>query len=364
MTRRNPIWSVLGTGVVGLVVLVVLGELTGHPLFLGYVETGSMDPVIAPGDGFIALSPMVTAPAGVGDLVVFESETNEVTLTVHRIVDETPEGYITKGDNSTFTDQASGEPPVATPQIVGKPLAVGGEVVTIPGYGGFVTGVQGGLQRGIERLGLGRYPGAQIALLLLIVGLGFIALAIGYDVVVEEGRQTTRQSSRSEVRGWVILVVVLVIVALPVVTFMTVPSGTTQVTILSSDSDGRPGAIEPGTDRTVPIGVTNTLYVPKVVILEAPGSGATLSETVLVVPHNASASTNYTVTAPAEPGRYARFRTEAHYPYVMPVGLLERLHGISPAVAIAGVTGVVLTPIIVMFYLFVGFQAIPLREIG
>jgi len=106
--------------------------------------------------------------------------------------------------------------------------------------------------------------------------------------------------------------------------------------------------------------VTNTLYVPKVVILEAPGSGATLSETVLVVPHNASASANYTVTAPAEPGRYARFRTEAHYPYVMPVGLLERLHGISPA----GVTGVVLTPIIVAFYLFVGFQAIPLREIG
>jgi len=244
MTRRNPIWSVLGTGVVGLVVLVVLGELTGHPLFLGYVETGSMDPVIAPGDGFIALSPMVTAPAGVGDLVVFESETNEVTLTVHRIVDETPEGYITKGDNSTFTDQASGEPP---PQIVGKPLAVGGEVVTIPGYGGFVTGVQGGLQRGIERLGLGRYPGAQIALLLLIVGLGFIALAVGYgyDVVVEEGRQTTRQSSRSEVRGWVILVVVLVIVALPVVTFMTVPSGTTQVTILSSEAGRGPSSRAP-----------------------------------------------------------------------------------------------------------------------
>jgi hypothetical protein len=48
----------------------------------------------------------------------------------------------------------------------------------------------------------------------------------------------------------------------------------------------------------------------------------------------------------------------------MPVGLLERLHGISPAVAIAGVTGVVLTPIVVVFYLFVGFQAIPLREVS
>ncbi len=362
MGVRSWVWR-LGLVVVVLsVITVVLGELTGHPLFLGYVQTPSMDPVIAPGDGFVALSPLVTPPPGQGDLIVFESQTQEVDLTVHRIVGETEEGFITRGDNSTFTDQDAGEPPVSTQRIVGQPLVLGDNPVTIPGYGPFVVGVQNGLQSLIEQVGLGRYPGARIAVALLLVGLAMVAGGTAYDLLASEGRSVARSTGRSAIDSRLLLLALLILIAVPVVTFMTLPSETNQVTIMSSETASGPGVFPPGTQQTVEFEVTNTQYVPKVIVVGAPGDGASVSEPVLTVGHGERATTNYTVSVPPDAGRYIRFRSQHHYPHLLPLGVILWLHGVSPTLATLVLMGVVLLPVAVLFWLLVGFRPIHLRS--
>ncbi len=56
-------------------------------------------------------------------------------LTTHRVVGETEQGYITRGDANPFTDQDGAEPPVTESQIVAVAWQPSGQVVTIPNFG-------------------------------------------------------------------------------------------------------------------------------------------------------------------------------------------------------------------------------------
>lgn len=361
MRIRVWFWRILLAMTVCLVVLVVLGTVTGHPLFLGYVETASMDPTISPGDGFIALSPIVTAPPSQGDIVVFESQTEEVELIAHRIVGRTEEGFITQGDNNSFTDQDRGEPPVQEAQIAGQPLTIGGTLVTIPEYGVFTVTVQSWLQSAVFLLGLGRYPGATVALAVLILGVGAIFAGSMLELLSTEGRKATRAPRRQTIDTRLLFTVVLLLVALPVTTFMTLPAETTELTILSASSASGPGVFEPGEERTTSFSVENTQFVPKVIILESQGTGVAVSKSVLTVAHGEEASTNLTVTAPPTEGRYVRIYGQYHYPQLLPADMIYRLHRVSPAAAIGVLTGLIVGPIAALFWLLVGFRKVPLR---
>src|SRR6056297_2525566 len=115
-------------GLVALVGLLVVGHVLGVPLGLGYVETGSMEPTIDAGDGFVAVPAAVAGPVDEGDVVVYDAQEIEGGgLTTHRVVEETDHGYVTRGDANPFTDQDGGEPHVTDGQIVAKAWQVNGE---------------------------------------------------------------------------------------------------------------------------------------------------------------------------------------------------------------------------------------------
>jgi len=118
--------SALGSGatliLVVFVVAMILGQLLGQPILLGFVLTGSMDAEpanMAPGDGFVAIPPVFVDDIETGDVVTFNArELQGGGLTTHRVVGQTEEGYITRGDANPFTDQDGPEPPVREAQIV------------------------------------------------------------------------------------------------------------------------------------------------------------------------------------------------------------------------------------------------------
>ncbi|MFB6362049.1 MAG: signal peptidase I, partial [Halobacteriales archaeon] len=125
-----------------LVVTLVAGQLLGQPILLSYVETGSMEPQLQPGDGFIAIPIWAAGPIEEGDVIVFDAqEIHDGGLVTHRVVDVTDRGFITKGDANPFTDQDGREPPVQRPQVVAKAFQINGEVVAIPALGAVVIAI-------------------------------------------------------------------------------------------------------------------------------------------------------------------------------------------------------------------------------
>ncbi|MFC6729097.1 signal peptidase I, partial [Natronoarchaeum mannanilyticum] len=134
------------TALLVVVAALVVGQLLGQPILLGYVATDSMEPTMDAGDGFIAIPSPLAGDVSEGDVVVFEAEQlHGGGLTTHRVVGETDRGYVTKGDANPFTDQDGGEPPVSDQQIVAEALQINGEVVVIPHLGTAVMGIQSGV---------------------------------------------------------------------------------------------------------------------------------------------------------------------------------------------------------------------------
>lgn len=98
-----------------MIVLIsfIFGSLFGQPVLLSYVETGNMEPTMAPSEGFVALPPGVTGETEVGDVIVFQAEEIQGGgLTTHRVVGETEQGFITKGDANPFVNQDDQGPPI------------------------------------------------------------------------------------------------------------------------------------------------------------------------------------------------------------------------------------------------------------
>lgn len=131
---------------VGLFVVVFVGQLVGQPVGIAYVDSGSMEPTMTAGDAFIAVPSILTPAPEVGEIITYDAETmNGGGLTTHRVHDKVETGYITKGDANLFTDQGAGEPPVTADQIVAEPLQIGPLVVVIPYLGTVIGMLQGAI---------------------------------------------------------------------------------------------------------------------------------------------------------------------------------------------------------------------------
>jgi signal peptidase len=61
MDIRRSLSTAVEAALVILVFSLVLGVVLGQPVLLSYVETGSMEPTLNPGDRFVAVT---TADAG------------------------------------------------------------------------------------------------------------------------------------------------------------------------------------------------------------------------------------------------------------------------------------------------------------
>ncbi|WP_144924100.1 signal peptidase I [Halorubrum salsamenti] len=348
MSLKRTLSITLQVAAVLVVASLIVGQYLGQPVLLSYVETGSMQPVLNPGDGFIAIPAPLAGGIGVGDVVTFDAQEIEGGgLTTHRVVEETERGYVTRGDNNPFTDQDGGEPVVQEADIVAKALTVGGSVVVIPHLGTVAMGFQSALDSVQTWLavtfGVRSLQGTQ-GLAYILFALSGVAYAV--DWYLDRGSRETRERDRSRDDGTSVFAIVGVLALVLMATAtaaMVVPAGSQEYGVVSAEFESEdPTVIERGTSQQLEYVVPNAGLVPVYAYVTPQSPGVDVEPERVAVGGRSEASTTVTLTAPDETGYYRLFVTEHRYLAVLPAGVIDELYGVhpwAPLVAIDGLLG-------------------------
>ncbi|MFB6096907.1 MAG: signal peptidase I [Haloferacaceae archaeon] len=312
-------------GLVGVLVLLLVATApTGAPVQLSYVYSDSMEPTIGVNDGYVVV------PAG--DVVTFWSPERDAYVT-HRVVRETDDGFVTKGDNNPSTDQAAGYPPVSRDQVQGRVLTVRGEPFVIPALGAAVAFVR-----------------ANASVLLALVFAGGALLRL---------RTSVARPSRDVVRVRDLALVVFLVGFGVAAGFPVYASTSQDVSVVAVDSPAvaaGPSAVLVGSTADVRYEIRQPAHplTTRVVAVD----GATVTGTTRT-------ATNLTVTATVPPrsetGPVPIHVTVAQYPSVLPTPTLTRLHGIHPLAAGVVTAATIFAPLWLLFRLAVD-GAEPLRR--
>jgi len=348
MSIKRTLSVALQVAAVLVVLSLVVGQLLGQPILLSYVETGSMQPTLDPGDGFVAIPAQIAGGIGPGDVVTFDAqEIQGGGLTTHRVVEETERGYVTRGDNNPFTDQDGGEPIVQDVDVVAKALQVGGGVVVIPHLGTAAMGFQSALQSVQTQLavtfGVRSLQGTQ-GLAYIIFGLSAVAYAVDWYLNAGTRDRETRDRSRDDGTSVLAILGALALVLMATATAaMVVPAGTQEYGVVSAEFESEnPTVIESGTSQELEYVVPNAGLVPVYAYVTPSSPGVDVDPQWLSVGSRGEASTTVTLSAPDETGYYRLFVVEHRYLAVLPPGVVDELYGVhpwAPLVAINGLLG-------------------------
>jgi signal peptidase len=370
MTPRRALTLTGEVAVVLVVVALAAGQVLGYPVLLGYVETGSMEPTLEPGDGFVSVPAPLAGDVEEGDVVVFRAEELQGGgLTTHRVVGETERGFVTRGDANPFTDQDGEEPPVKRAQIVAHALQVNGEVVVIPNLGTGVTALQGAIaetqRRAAVLTGSRSLLGAQ-GLTYLLFGLS--ALLYVVDLLLADDRDRGRSRSRERESGVSPGLVVAVLAGVLVVSAtaaMVVPAGTEQFGVVSAEfGSENPTVIRQGETSTFDYRVANGGLVPVVSYLEPASDGVAVDPARLQVGGRGEATADLTLSAPDETGYYRRYVTEHRYLLVLPVPVVDTLYDLHPWLPIVAVDALLASVVAVLGWGLLGGRRVRVRSRG
>jgi signal peptidase len=348
MPLRGTVTRAVELLAVIVVLSLVVGQALGTPVGLSYVETGSMEPTLEPGDGFVAVPAELAGPVEEGDVVVFRAqEIQGGGLTTHRVVGETERGYVTRGDANPFTDQDGDEPPVKEAQVVAVAFQPGGQVVAIPGLGAAVEGTQAALET-VQRVLAGLFGTRALLGAQGLAYLFFAVTALWYVVGewrAREGRD--RDRSRSRTAGLdprLIAAAFALLLVAGATAAMVAPAGTQEYTIVSAAFESeQPTVIPTGESNDIPYRVPNGGFVPVVAYLEPASDGVDATPEQVRVPPRSVANATLTLQAPPETGAYRRYVVEHRYLAVLPTSTIDalyRVHPWAPIVVIDALLGV------------------------
>ncbi|MEF8812488.1 MAG: signal peptidase I [Halovenus sp.] len=358
MGLRHYAWVAIQVVAVVVVIALIVGQVLGQPLLLSYVSSGSMEPTMSAGDGFVALPPAIAGSVGVGDVVVYEAQQVEGGgLTTHRVVDETERGFITRGDANPFTDQDSGEPPVQNAEIVAVAWQPTGSVLTIPHLGTVVEGIQSVLAS-LQRL-LAQVFGTTA--LLGSQGLGYLLFGLSIALYLllgwlEDDRRRDRERSRDTGTDTRVIALGLALLVMSGATAaMVIPGGTQEYGIVSAEFDSdNPTTIRQGTSDTLPYTVGNGGFVPTVVFLEPGGDDVAAEPSQMTVPGGGIANATVTITTPPETGFYRYFVTEHRYLQLLPPSVIAALYEIHPWLPLLAINALVGLPFYLLTIVLLG----------
>lgn len=364
---RTYATTALTVAFVVVVLALVAGQVLGQPVLLSFVTSGSMSPTIEEGDGFVAIPDQLTGNIEEGDVVVFYAQEIEGGgLTTHRVVGETDEGYITRGDANPFTDQDGTEPPVTDDQIVALAWQPGGSVVTIPSLGTAIMGIQGlalGLHTTIATaFGFeGSGDAQEVGSVLFVAGLILLLLTVLHGLAQSPGSKRTRSRTRGRQEvldpRYVALFLVIIVI-LPANVAMLVPSTTHAVPV---DGDAFAETAQPGDEVEIGLTTTNDGFVTMLVMFEEPWD-ATLTDRQLEVAGGGAASTSIATGAPP-PGEQRTVDVSEHrYVMLLPPSLLASLHDIHPSLALSAINVVLALSILALVAGLLGLRQQRIRE--
>jgi signal peptidase len=368
MASRSTLGSAVTAVLVVVVIAMFVGQQLGQPILLGFVVTGSMSPTLDPGDGFVAVPPSLAGDVEEGDVVTFDArELEGGGLTTHRVVGETEEGYITRGDANPFTDQDGDEPPVQESQIRAVAWQFDGEVVVVPHLGTAVIAMQTGVETAVGALsgipGLGGLADGDARALMIAAGGLLVLYSFASDRVSGDRRGGRSQSRERVIKASFVLLVLLLFITVPLTASMVLPSGVDTLSIVSSESPSNdPTVIQQGGSQTVTYNVSNDGFLPRVAVIEPASNGVSVERTTHVLWRGDAASTDVRIAAPEETGVYVRSISRWQYVMLVPLPILMTLHSIHPFVAVTAVNGVVIVVIAAIFVLAVGMDPFRFRN--
>lgn len=344
--------STAGTGIKLLGVLAVvllIGQAIGQPLLLSYVRSGSMEPAIDRGDGFVALPTAVTGPPSEGDVMVYRAEqVNQGGLTTHRVVDDTGNGYVTRGDANPFTDQSAGEPPVRDPQVVAVALQLGGDVVVLPSLGTGVTAVRDATSGILQRLGLpfdARSPSTWIGL--ATVGIVLLVFTDEPPVQTPGAKRDDDATGSPATDPQTLVVVAGAAVVLLATASMVVPLGPTEYPVVSADADlPGPRVIAAGETETTTYQVPSGGLLATRYHVQAASDGVTVENGSGVAPPGEAQNVSVMLSAPPETGYYRRYVQANRYPVVLPVRLIDTMYALHPLTPVLLIDSLLAAPFV------------------
>lgn len=339
--------AVLEQGATVLLVLVVasllLGQLLGQPMLIAYVqpESTSMEPTIGAGDGFIAIPSFAAGDPRPGDVVVFQAEVIEGGgITTHRVIDETADGYITRGDNNPFTDQDGGEPPVSDDQIVAHAAQVGGYTITIPALGTGIQTIQGGILAAVAPVAAA--AGLELDTTGELLGAGLFGLGVllfGVSLIRDRGGSPHRTVSRSaavtdRLDTRLVAVALLLIVLIPANATMLLASGPTDLTVDGEEVADTAG-VAPGDPIDSEFEIRNDGLLTMVFMLDPGAEDVTMSQPGVAIPPGETATVTASIPAPAPDADRTVTVMERRYFLLLPDTVVFALHDYSPLAVLA-----------------------------
>ena len=342
MSLRSIGYTVLVGLVFVLAVSVVAGSVLGQPVLLSYVETGSMEPTLEPGDGFVAIPAELAGPVDEGDVIVFEAEEIQGGgLTTHRVVGETDRGFLTRGDANPFTDQDGSEPPVKGPQVAAVAWQPGGSVVVIPHLGTAIEGVQAVLetvQRQVASLLGTRAVLGSRGLAYLLFAVTLVWYVVGEWRAGDARRRERARSRDTGVSSRLVVGLFALLLVAGATAAMIAPAGTQQYSVVSAEFESDRSTVVPaGQSESVDRPLANGGLVPVVVYLEPGSEGVEIQPRRFHLSGGEQVNATVILSAPDETGYYRRFVTRHRYLAVLPppvIGSLHELHPWAPIVAI------------------------------
>ncbi|MHC1598995.1 MAG: signal peptidase I [Candidatus Methanofastidiosia archaeon] len=303
---------------------VIASGLLQYPVGMSYVETSSMEPQLKEGDGFFIIPSQLVSSFSVGDVVVFNAENYPYKFLTHRIVGETPQGFITQGDNNTFTDQGGTyvEPYVKHEQIVGKVLQFNGNIVTIPYFGTIIFSLSNflsslstklflfiGVSSGSDRLGQ------------LIVGFGLLSfIAIVTDLLsLKKKKPKYNRETKNEAKSQhtIYLFFIIFIVFATTVSVMSM-SQSNKVDLIATEGSTNTRAVHLGDTVEQFLDITNRGFLPIHVFVQGRDSIVSLSTTSFTLRNGETRRVAYEVTAPRTPGYYQEYISVDVYMGILP----------------------------------------------
>lgn len=356
---REAVAWVLGRGgelaLVALALALVVSQIAGGPVVLGFVETGSMRPVLEPGDGFVAVPAPAAGEIERGDVVVYRAEVIQGGgLTTHRVVGRTDGGYVTRGDANALTDQQTGEPPVARARIVSEVVRVGGSVLVLPRLGAVAAGLRGAVETVRLRLalllGTGSLPGANAGL--YAAGVAFALYLLDLARARRRGgrdRERSRDRSRETgIPGRTVLALSTVLLLVGLTLPMVVPSGTEGIEMVSANfASEQPTVVEAGGSDSHTRRLENGGLVPVRVFLTAETDHVAVQPRTVALGPREDANVTVTLAAPPETGAETQYVSHHRYLALLPASTLARLHAVHPWLPVVAIDALVGVP----FYL-------------
>lgn len=369
MNKTKTLTRVFEVLLLLIVVLLVAGQALGQPILLGFVETGSMQPTLDAGDGFVAVPSAVAGSPESGDIIVFRAEElHGGGLVTHRVVGVSEQGYITRGDANDATDQQTGEPPVKDAQVVAHALQVDGEAIAIPQLQLIVVRAQVALEKVNLVLETLFGIGARITTERLPYAVFVLSIALYGVSVWRERSQCALSRDRSRKTGTDIHLIMLVLTTFIVITAtgaMVLPAGSAQYGLVATQSppDGGSGDIvEVGESTEKTVNVPNAAALPVVVYLEPGSSSTKIEENELYIESGEMKTTTAEFQVPRETGYYRYYVIQHRYLELLPRSTIRHLYALHPWLPIAAIDALIGIPFYLLGITLVGTGSLRRRK--